>query len=81
MGNTRGIRQPWHTLSEWEKVNSRAVVAGSQVQAANVLEMALQDLVWALAQLDAIGVRPDPRPIDSPLTFRHGPPTTVYSDN
>lgn len=67
----RSVRQPWHTLHEWEKVNSRVVAAGSQAQAANVLEMALQDLIWALGQLEAAGVRLDPKPIDTPIIFRH----------
>lgn len=75
------LRQPWHTLHEWEKVDARAVAAGSQTQVANVLEMALQDLVWAFRQLEEAGVQLNPRPLDAPLTFRRGQPQTVFSDN
>ncbi len=62
----------WKTKAEWAAVVARAVSSGSQAQAANVLEMALQDIA---SLHDAIEHELAPwfekRPIDAPLRHRN----------
>ena len=61
----------WKSKDDWAKVVASAVASGSQVQAANVLEMALQDLA---ALHDAIEYELAPsftiRSIDAPIVPR-----------
>lgn len=61
----------WNTPEEWEKVSAQAVASGSAAQMANVLEMALQDL---LAVHDAVRFEFEPwlekRDLTAPIRFR-----------
>lgn len=68
--NPPATREAWNTLDGWRKVDAKAVASGSQAQSANVLEMALQDLVWAFETLESCGVSIQRRPIDTHLIFR-----------
>lgn len=62
----------WSTPEEWAKVSAKAVASGSAAQMANVLEMALQDL---LAMHDAVRYEFEPwiekRELTAPIRFRH----------
>lgn len=63
-------KEAWATPDEWAKVDAKAVASGSRSQAANVLEMALQDLIWAQRQIEAAGIRFKRRSGSDPIRFR-----------
>jgi hypothetical protein len=66
----------WKHPDDWAKVSAQAVADGSRAQAANVLEMALQDiaaLAERLAELDPGAKVELPylvRDLSAPLRFR-----------
>lgn len=61
----------WSSAEKWSLVKSSAVAAGSQAQAANVLEMAIQDILALHARLDELGdTSREVRPISTHLVYR-----------
>lgn len=63
----------WNLAETWDKVNPREVAAGSQNMIANVLEMAVQDIIELNAEVVRLGGNPskaDARSLMAPIRFR-----------